>query len=281
MKKVIMLTLLGLCLHTSGVKAADTTEITGVPPDTAKRVETAVRIQQPPMMFQRSNDSAGGGIYFGFGGYHQSLEKLNSALTKNGFNMLDENMKLFSCGFFGLANPRSRFGLDYEYFWSKPASAFGDSSAFGSMNAHGFQIGMKGGYDIISLPKWGIMPIYGIAYYSHTYDFKPRYSNLEEILNKNSKDAIQLRYSGVSLTAGLNVHIRTKFDKDIKENGKLHQPMAGLNLEGGIHYYPQRNISVGNGTIDDGPQVSRFSVYGKLYLNMGEKVTPLPHKDKD
>lgn len=280
MKKTMMLTLAGLCLNT-GAGAADTMAVSGIAPDTAKRVETPVCIKEPTVMNTVPKDGAGGGINLGMGVYNQSLGKLNNVLARHGFNTLDENMTSFSFGFFGLINPQSRFGLDFEFLWSEPASAVSDSNTFGSVKMHGYSIGLKGGHDIVNRPKWGIMPVYGVGYYSHTYDFKPRNATFDDVLNGNDKDAVQLNYSGVSLTAGLNIHVKTKFDKDTKENGKLHQPTAGLNLEGGVHYYPSRNMSVGENTLDNGPQMSRYGIYLKLYLDLGEKVSLLPNKDKD
>jgi hypothetical protein len=281
MKKLFMLTLFGLCLFSSNGMAGDTTTTSGIVQDTTKRVETPVRLKAGPMAHMGPSDGAGGGMYFGGGIYNQSFKNLNTVLTRNGFNTLDQNMTMFSCGFFGLATPYSRFGLDFEYIWSDPASAVADSSPFVSVNGHGFNIGMKGGFDVLKRPKWSLMPVYGVGYYSHTYDFKPRSTNFDDIFNGNIKDAVKLRYSGLSLTLGLNVSLKTKFDKDTKENGKLHEPMAGLNMEGGVHFYPKRNMKVGDLDIDNGPSMSRYGVYGKLYIDLGEKISLLPGKDKE
>ncbi len=281
MKKAIILTLTGLCLRLSESQAADTTATAGAVIDTTQKIETTVPIKQPPMMCGDSMENFGGGMYFGWGAYRQPLENLNEVLTDRGFKTLNKNMTMFSCGFFGLTKPRSPFGLDFEYFWSEPASARADTSPIGSVEAHGFQIGVKGGYDLIGYPKWGLLPMFGVGYYSHTYDFKPRFNNFNDIFNGNSKDAVSLNYSGISLSAGLNVHVQTKFDKDRKENGKLHEPTAGLNLEGGIHYYPLRTMRVGNRKVDDAPQMSRYGVYMKLYLDLGERLSPLPEQKKN
>jgi hypothetical protein len=276
MKKAFIVTLLGLCIHGSGAYAADSTAaIKENTQDTAKRVETNVCVQEEANKYPGSTMEGEGGIYFGGGIYYQQLEKFNDVVSKHGFNKLDNTMNSFSCGFFGVAKPRHRFGLDFEYFWSDPASAIADSSTFSSVKAHGFSLGLKGGYDLISHPKWGVMPIYGIGYYSHTYEFKPRSNNFEDILNGNSPKEIQFSYSGVSLTAGLNVHINWKLDKPKKIKGFLHEPKGGLNLEGGIHYYPLRNLSADHASIDNGPKMSRFGLYTKLYLDLGEKATPL------
>jgi hypothetical protein len=260
---------------------ADSTSAAAVAPDTAPRIETAVPLKVPAELFKDSMESFGGGVYFGWGAYSQPLGDLNEVLTNHHFKTLNPNMTLFSCGFFGLSKPRNHFGFDFEYFWSEPASSMTDTSVIGSVEAHGYRIGFKTGYDLLGRPRWGIVPMFGAGYFWHTYDFKTRFSRFDDIFKGSSPEAIQLKYSGLALTAGVNVYIKTKMDKPRKENGKLHEPLAGLNLEGGVNYYPLRKAGVGGKSVDNCPPMSRYGIYTKLCLDLGERASPLPNPKKD
>lgn len=272
MKKSVMLLLAGFGIRAVFAQGVDSmATIEQVRTDSVKRVETSIRLEASSI----ESDSSGGGLCIGLGVYNQSFENINRALSSHGFNLLDENMTLFTFGFYGLINPRFRMGLEFEYNWSDPATSLVDTSGIGSVNVHGYNVGIKSGYDILRLKKWGLMPVYGARYFSQTYEFNPRSYTFNDVLEETRITGLKIGYSGLLLTAGLNVHFQTQMDKPKVEDGKWTEGIFGFNLEGGIHYYAIRRSNV---TLDNGSEMSRYGLYLKMYLFLGNSTSPLPIK---
>lgn len=275
MKKTMILALAGICLQSAGAAETDSAAVTASGKELCTRVETAVELPNP-----KKQDNFGGGITIGGGVYHQEFDKFNDVLESQGLDHINKNLSMFSCGFFGLVNPTTRFGFSYEYIWSEDATSQRATSRFAAMNVTGYSVAFTGGHDMISNQKFGLMPTWAVGYYNHSYTFTPRTADFNELLEASGAAPLSFTYSGLALSTGLLLHTQNKFDAEKEELGMLHQPMFGLNLEGGIHYYPTRTLKLDNHKIENGPTMSRYGVYLKLYIDLGERTRPIPEKAK-
>jgi len=269
MKTTFFLSGIALCLCQSLLMAADSEAAeTVLTSDSVQRRETPVAL--PPAA--QNPENFGGGMKIGGGAYFQSFDDFNATIESSGFRVSQKALKMFSCGFFGMPSKASRVGIDLEYLWSDPVQSDAGGT-YRDVEVRGYSLSLQGGKHLILTDSWGILPVWGAGYYSHTYNFIPQYEQFEDILTGlNGIRPVTLRYSGVFLTAGLNLHLQRTFDKETEAAGVFHQPMFGCNLEGGLHYHPMRTLRMEGVTIKDGPEMARFGYYLKLYIDIGEKV---------
>lgn len=275
MKKTMILALVSISMFTAGATETDSAAAKATGKESCKPVEMAVELPKP-----KQPDNSGGGITIGGGVYHQQFDKFNDVLASQGLDHINKNLSMFSCGFFGLVNPTTRFGFDYEYIWSEDAASQIETGRFSAMKVTGYTVAFKGGHDMMSNQSFGLMPTWGIGYYNHSYTFTPRSVDFNALLEEPAAAPVSFTYSGLVLSTGLLLHTQNKFETETEEQGLLHQPMFGLNLEGGIHYYPTRTFKLDKHEIENGPAMSRYGVYLKLYIDLGERTRPIPEKDK-
>lgn len=200
----------------------------------------------------------------GGGGYYLPMDKFNDALRRNQIAALDDKLPMLSFGFYSLAK-RHRYGIDFDIIWSENAKALTDSGSISGVDVRGFSAVFKSGMNLLNSAQVGIRPMLGVGFFQHAYDFHPRFN---DILSHNVDEKLKIRDKGLVLSGGLNIHLHSSGKEKVVDGEKI-QFKGGVDLEGGVHYYPLRSLKYMGSTITDGPEMSKYGVYAKLTAAFG------------
>jgi hypothetical protein len=157
--------------------------------------------------------------------------------------------------------------LDFDIIWSKSAKAKTETNPISGVQMRGFSAIFNNGVNLLKNPQFGIQPMLGIGFFRHTYDF---HAHFDDVLNREIDEDLKIRNRGVVLSGSVNIHFHSKM-KEEKLGGEDIPMIMGIDLEGGVNYYPVRKLKYLDNTIIDGPKMSKYGVFAKLSISFGGK----------